>query len=144
MDPLDQWLIELKRCIYSACLLSCQIRNFFLTTPSSHSNWSKKYKRWALEDNIPGEDLARVGIFAWNNPNIYHTQAGRGGTEPNSGINIGYFVLNQRNAPLSDIFYQLMPKVRLSTIFSAGLLPKNKNKEKYWLWNKSQNWRRRT
>ena len=24
----------------------------------------KKYKRWALEDNIPGEDLARVGIFA--------------------------------------------------------------------------------
>ena len=144
MDPQDQWLIELKRCIYSACLLSCQIRNFFLTTPSSHSNWSKKYKRWALEDNIPGEDLARVGIFAWNNPNIYHTQAGRGGTEPNSGINIGYFVLNQRNAPFSDSLYQL-PKVRHSTRFSADLLPKSENKAKYWLWNKSrlslQNWR---
>ena len=105
----------------------------------------QKYEKWALEDNIPGEDLARVGIFAWNNPNIYHTQAGRGGTEPNSGINIISFVPKQ--SLFSDSLYQL-PKVRLSAEFSAGLLPKSENYEKYWLWNRSrlisQNWRGRT
>ena len=50
-----------------------------------------------LEKNILGEGLANLGIFAWNNANIYYSlgylfqiymcimHKGRGGTEPISG-----------------------------------------------------------